>query len=223
MRAIFFLKSLLIISAALVVLIYFLYRTNSWPLGLEALECLIAFLILVASVFFVEKFRNILSKPFEKRNIIAGLYIGILWTLEISMNNIIQPGLPLRDNLDDIFWAIIACLILYLSISSSFKTKKIFDGIKAGVLSGFSTGVIACFTALILIVFGMRLIESDAINKIEWLGMKDKSHYPNMAAYFAYETLAGAIMHLVILGLIMGLLLGIIGGTAGKLFALLKK
>jgi hypothetical protein len=37
-----------------------------------------------------------------------------------------------------------------------------------------------------------------------------------MAAYFAFETLAGALMHLVVLGLVMGAALGIVGGTIGR-------
>jgi len=37
-----------------------------------------------------------------------------------------------------------------------------------------------------------------------------------MAAYYAYETFAGAFLHLIILGIFMGLLLGLLGGTVGK-------
>lgn len=36
-----------------------------------------------------------------------------------------------------------------------------------------------------------------------------------MAAYFAFETLARALMHLVV-GLVMGAALGIVGGTIGR-------
>ena len=49
--------------------------------------------------------------------------------------------------------------------------------------------------------------------------MKGKTKYPDMASYFAYQTFAGAIMHLIILGIIMGLLLGILGGLTGKLIS----
>ncbi len=38
-----------------------------------------------------------------------------------------------------------------------------------------------------------------------------------MATYFAYQTLAGALLHLVVLGAILGLILGLVGGALGKL------
>ena len=74
------------------------------------------------------------------------------------MNNIIQPTLPLRDHLDNIFWIIIAVLILYASYKNAFDNKKIIAGIKAGFFSGFASGIIACLTALVIICFGMKLL-----------------------------------------------------------------
>ena len=47
MKSISILRSALAISAVLVVLIYFLYPTFSWPIGLEALECLLAIMHLI--------------------------------------------------------------------------------------------------------------------------------------------------------------------------------
>jgi hypothetical protein len=136
------------------------------------------------------------------------------------MNNVIQPRLPLRDYLDNIFWAIIALLILYVSFKDAFNERKIFAGIKAGFFSGFASGIVACITALALICFGMKLLLlKDPVNIAEWADMKNKTAYPTMASYFAYQTFAGAIMHLVFLGIVMGLLLGIIGGLLGKLFS----
>jgi hypothetical protein len=38
---------------------------------------------------------------------------------------------------------------------------------------------------------------------------------PTLAAYLAYETLAGAFLHLIVLGLGMGVLLGVAGGALG--------
>jgi hypothetical protein len=37
-----------------------------------------------------------------------------------------------------------------------------------------------------------------------------------MASYFAYETFAGAFLHLTVLGIGMGALLGVVGGVVGK-------
>lgn len=213
------LKTLLISSAVLISLIFLLDRGLNWPVGLEGLECLVSFIVVIVSIFLIKKFQIQLSDFLSQKNIIFGIYIGLLWTIEIGMNNIIQPRLPLRDNLDDIFWAIIACFIFCLAIKDSFETNKISKGIKAGFVSGFSSGAVACATALILIAFGMHLLLTDQVNIAEWKNLNNQNQYPNMAVYFAYQTMAGAMLHLVVLGAIMGLLLGIIGGLLGKLFS----
>jgi hypothetical protein len=213
---------LLIISVVLVLVVYFQYPAWEWSLRVEAGACLISLIILIGLILLIKKFENELSDK-SKKNLTAGFYFGLIWTIEISMNNIIQPGLPLRDHLDNIFWGIIAVLILYVSFKDAFSTKKIVAGIKAGFFSGFASGIVACLTALILICFGMKLLLKDPVNISEWSDMKGKTNYPDMASYFAYQTFAGAIMHLIILGIIMGLLLGIIGGLTGKLFSLKLK
>ena len=51
----------------------------------------------------------------------------------------------------------------------------------------------------------------------EWAERGAESGAPTMAAYFAFETLAGALLHLVGLGLIMGILLGAGGALVGTL------
>jgi len=209
---------LLIISAVLVLIIYLRYPALQWSLKIEAGGCLISLVILIVLILLIKKFKNELSDK-SKKNLNAGLYFGLLWTIEISINNIIQPRLPLRDYLDNIFWGIIALLILYVSYKDAFDTRRIITGIKAGFFSGFSSGIVACLTALILICFGMKLLLKDPINIAEWSDMKGKTNYPDMASYFAYQTFAGAIMHLIILGVIMGVLLGIIGGVVGKLLS----
>jgi hypothetical protein len=38
-----------------------------------------------------------------------------------------------------------------------------------------------------------------------------------MATYFAYDTMAGALGHLLILGLAMGVVLGAVGGLSARL------
>jgi hypothetical protein len=210
---------LLTISAVLVIVMYLWYPALQWSLKMEAAACLISLIILIVLILLIEKFKKDLSDK-SKRNLNAGLYLGLIWTIEISMNNLIQPRLPLRDYLDNIFWGIIAILILYLSYKDAFDTKKITAGIKAGFFSGFGSGIVACLTALILICFGMKLLLKDPVNIAEWADIKGKTTYPNMASYFAYQTFAGAIMHLIILGIIMGALLGIIGGCIGKLVSL---
>ena len=159
----------------------------------------------------------------QERNVALGIGIGFLWTIEICINNLIQPGLPLRDNIDDIFWVIIALLILIIAIRETYLTNRLQSGLKSGFWNGISSGAIACLTALIFIVFGMKYLLIDPINLKEWSGLNinEKSAGPDV--YFAYQTFAGAIMHLVILGVIMGLFLGTIGGLIGKTLQILKK
>jgi len=222
MRSIVVSQSLLIISAVLIIVMYLLYPALQWSLKLEAGACLVSLTILIVFILLIEKFKNKLSGS-SKENLKAGLYFGLIWTIEISMNNIIQPKLPLRDHLDNIFWGIIAVLVFYVSYKDAFHTRKVSAGIKAGFFSGFASGIVACLTGLILICFGMPLLMKDPVNVMEWTDMKGITKYPGMASYFAYQTFAGAIMHLIILGIIMGLLLGIIGGVTGKLVSFKHK
>ncbi|GHO55090.1 hypothetical protein KSB_35650 [Ktedonobacter robiniae] len=152
-----------------------------------------------------------------------GLGAGLFWTAEISMNNILMFGLPLRDILDDLFWAVIALIILGASLQWTYKTNDIHIGMNVGFWSGLSSGAIACLTGLIFVVFGMPLLLHDPLNLAEWSARGATSGAPNMAVYFAYQTLAGALGHLVVLGAMMGLVLGLLGGALGKVGYVLRK
>ena len=199
----------------LVTTIFFLYRPESWPIGSEALGCLISFVLLTITLTFLWLKKKKLIDDNQKRNIEFGLYFGLLWTIEISINNFLKPELPYRDIIDNIFWAIITLLILITAIHDAYHSKKYLSGVKSGLWTGFASGAVACLSALLLIVFGMRYILSDPLNIKEW---SDKVPVPNasgMAVYFAYQTFAGAIMHLFILGIIFGLITGFIGGLIG--------
>jgi hypothetical protein len=222
MKSEFFLKSVIAGSLLLIITIYLLYRGPDFPFGKHALYCLVAALVLALTFFFLWKARLRWLDLARDRNVGTGLMVGLLWTVEIGMNNIIHPGLPLRDIIDDIFWAVIALLILAASVNSAWKSDKISQGIASGFWTGLSSGAVACITALTLIVFGMGLIRHDPLNIREWLDMKSGAGTGSMAVYFAYQTLAGAIMHLVILGIIMGLILGCLGGLIGKGLAILN-
>jgi hypothetical protein len=68
----------------------------------------------------------------------------------------------------------------------------------------------------------MKLILLDPLNIKEWSDVKMTIKTPGMDVYFAYQTLAGAIMHLFILGALLGLLLGAIGGILGRILSILK-
>jgi hypothetical protein len=205
----------ILLSIILVISVYFSYRPYSWPVGSEAFGCLASIILMTAGLLILWIFRDKIINDLQKRNVALGLGFGLLWTLEISINNLIRPGLPLRDNIDNLFWAIIAILILTVAIRDAFKTNKFLNGVKSGFWSGVGSGAVACLTALIFVVFGMKYILMDPLNLKEWTDIKSTENSPGIDVFFAYQTVAGAIMHLFILGALMGLLLGIIGGILG--------
>lgn len=213
----------IVLSIILVISLYFIYRPYSWPAGLESLGCLVSIILMAAALLTHWIFRDKIINDLQKRNVALGLGFGLLWTIEIIINNLIQPGLPLRDNIDNIFWAIIALLILITAIRDAYQTNKFLKGVISGFWSGVSSGAVACLTALTFVVFGMKYLLTDPLNIKEWTDIKAKENSPGMDVYFAYQTFAGAIMHLFILGAIMGLFLGIIGGFTGKTLHLFKK
>jgi hypothetical protein len=213
----------LVFSIILIISIYFLYRTYSWPTGLEAAGCLISVILIAAGLLIFWLLRDKFINDLQKRNVLLGLGVGLLWTLEIIVNNIIQPDVPLRDNIDNIFWAAIALLILSISIRDAYQTKKMLKGIMSGFWTGISSGAVACLTALIFIVFGMKYLLLDPVNFREWTDIKASENTSGMDVYFAYQTLAGAVMHLFVLGAIMGLFLGIIGGLIGRTLRYFEK
>lgn len=218
------LRILLLCSILLVSVIFFSYRGFGWPFGKEGTEGISVFAVLLVILFLqVLLSRKKTANPlrFEK-DIFFGLMVGLLWTLEIGLNNLIIPPLPARDFYDNVFWAVIAAAILVYAGYRSFQTN-LKDGVLAGFSSGLGSGAVACATALLFIVFGMRQLLSDPLNLIEWSKRGAASNTPDMSVYFAYQTLAGAILHLLILGLIMGLFLGIVGGIIGKSLRYLVK
>lgn len=144
------------------------------------------------------------------------MLLGLFWITEISINNFVAPPLPVRDIIDDVFWALIALSILAFAVSCAYRMERITTGIEVGIWSGFVSGSLACCMALSVIIFGMRFITHDPLNIAEWAVRGADSHAPSMAAYFAFETFAGAFLHLIVMGIAMGGLLGIVGGAIGK-------
>jgi hypothetical protein len=223
MKPVNLIKIILFLCLILSTSIFFMYRPIRWPFGFEAIICfassILFFLLLVA-------FRRLETKFIDnqqKTNIIFGLSVGLLWTIEISINNFIQPGLSNRDIIDNVFWGIISLILLIKIIGDAYHSGKIISGIKTGLWTGFSSGLVACMTALLLIVFYIKFIIKDPLNVKEWRDMRGVSYSKDMAVYFAYQTYAGAILHLYILGLLFGLIFGILGGFIGKGLRLLKK
>jgi hypothetical protein len=72
-------------------------------------------------------------------------------------------------------------------------------------------------------VFFIKFIIKDPLNMREWRDIKGLSYSKDISVYFAYQTYAGAMLHLYILGLLFGLIFGILGGFIGKGFRLLVK
>lgn len=150
-----------------------------------------------------------------------GIILGLLWTLEISVNNFFHPPLPGRDIFDDIIWAVIGIVILIVSTITSINAKKMVTGIKTGFWLGLGSGFAASVTALLFATVGIKFILSDPLVIEEWAGQA-ATQTMGMQTYFVYQTLAGAFLHLVVLGIGMGAVLGLLGGLIGKILKICK-
>jgi hypothetical protein len=207
---------IVLISAVLVVVVASAY---SYSLS-TAIEAVVGVIILLAATSFLWFYRRQVNQhgiaPANNRDLVIGIVLGLLWVIEIGINNFIAPPLPLRDIIDNIFWGVIAFSIMLLALRRAYQANNLVQGIRAGLWSGFASGALACSMALGMIVFGMGYITHDPLNIQEWSVGGSSSAAPTMAAYFAYETLAGAFGHLVVLGIAMGGVLGVIGGIFGK-------
>lgn len=146
-----------------------------------------------------------------------GLLVGMLWAVEIGINNFIAPPLPARDTIDNLLWAAIAGLILLGSLVAAFRAGRFQAGVAFGGWSGLASGGVACSMALAVVVFGMHFLLHDPLNQAEWAARLPGETAPSMAAYFAYQTLAGALLHLIVLGGGMGLVLGLVGGGVKRI------
>ena len=214
-----FATSLFCISVFATMLVPIVALTYSYN-TLTAAASGLGFVLLVGADWFLWAFRkrsNQSSNPIPAPNALrVGLILGLLWAVEIGINNFAAPPLPARDHIDNLFWGVIAVSILVLASMRAFQAGSLVRGIEAGTWSGFVSGLVACCAALAMIVFGMRFILSDPVNIAEWAGRGSGANAPTMAAYFAFETFAGAFGHLIVLGIAMGALLGLIGGGIGK-------
>jgi hypothetical protein len=204
------------ISAALVPIIAVQYSYTTTTLALSVA----GFVILLVVAGFVWRVGRQPGQPatllVRHQASMLGLLLGLLWIVEISINNFIAPPLPARDLIDDSFWGLIALSIFVFALSSAYHLDSIRAGIAAGIWSGLVSGMLACMMALAVIVFGMAFITRDPLNVAEWAARSSASAATTMAAYFAYETFAGAFLHLLVLGIIMGGLLGAAGGLLGR-------
>lgn len=149
----------------------------------------------------------------------AGVIFGALWVIEIGYNNFIAPPVAIRDPVDDLIWAAVAIGMFAISAIGARRARRVAAGIRVGVWSGLVSGLMACLMALLLVVFGMRFLLADPANIQEYAVRGPTSGFPDKAAYLAYQTMAGALLHLIVLGVVMGALLGCLGGLLGVLAA----
>jgi hypothetical protein len=219
----FILRAILTISIFLSITVFFVYRPFSWPFGSEAIGCWFSVILISIGVTYLWKRRDTIINKSQRRNVSFGLCLGLLWTIEISINNFLRPGLPSRDIIDNLFWAVIVLLIIIAAARDTYQSDKIINGVKSGFWTSLASGAVASLTALLIIVFGMKYVLLDPLNQKEWSDIEATVNSPGMAVYFAYETFAGAIMHLFILGAVLGLVLGFLGGLSGKLLRTFKK
>lgn len=155
----------------------------------------------------------------------TGLAAGILWILEISFNNVLPPAIsvPQRDTVDNIVWLVIVLMIFATSIIGAIKTASFSSGVLIGLWSGLVSGLLACLAGLALVVFRIDLLLRDPLAQAEYTIRGPSSGAPDMASYFARDTMAGAFGHLVLLGIIAGLLLGVLASVSVRIARALRK
>jgi len=154
----------------------------------------------------------------HRRGVAAGLLGGLLWVLEIGFNNVPPPTVSTgraRFVVDNGAWAAIALIIAGAAATSAFRARRVGAGVRAGWWAGLVSGLLACLTGLLLVAAGMRLLLRDPLLIAEYAARGPASGAPDLATYVAYETLAGALGHLLVLGLALGALLGALGGLLG--------
>lgn len=142
----------------------------------------------------------------------AGIALGAMWLLEIAVNNFVQPEARSRDTFDNIVWATISLVTVAIATLRAIRARSWIHGVCTGVWAGFISGLFACLMALLVATVWNDWLTRDPLMIAEYLARGTASGAPDIATYAAYETLAGAMLHLVGLGIIGGALLGALGG-----------
>jgi len=103
--------------------------------------------------------------------ILIGLVLGLLWAIEIGINNFIAPPLPARDIITSLLGSHRACDPWPLALWRARQTgQPACVPLKPGPGGGFASGLVACLAALAMIVFRHGFITSDPLNLAEWSG-----------------------------------------------------
>lgn len=154
-----------------------------------------------------------------RQGVSAGVLSGLLWVIEIGFNNLVPPDistLAARRWVDNGIWGVILIGTVVVGAVGAAHTRRIVEGIRAGFWSGLVSGLFACLMALLLVAVGMRFLLRDPINMQEYAERGATDGAPDMATYFAYQTMAGGLYHLLLLGCVFGVVLGALGGVIGK-------
>jgi hypothetical protein len=158
-----------------------------------------------------------------RQGALTGLVGGVLWVFEIGFNNFLPSTVSTdqaRFVVDNSVWAIVALLMAGVATVNAFRARQMLAGIRAAFWSGLVSGLAACLMGLLLVVVWMNFLRRDPSMIQEYADRGPASGAPDFATYLAYETLTGALLHLLLTGIIQGALLGVVGGALGRLGAL---
>lgn len=200
------------VDAGLTLFIGWRYAYNS-ETTIDATLATLALLGVAVGLAVLGRFsKRVATSPTVWWAVVVGLALGVLWVLEILINNLLAPPLPARDIIDNSFWAAIELITFVGAFAIALRSYPIVQGVEFGAWSGLVSGLIACTAALALVAFGMHLLTTDPLNVAEWAELGAQSGTPSIEHYFAFETLAGALGHLLVLGGGLGMLVGLFGG-----------
>jgi hypothetical protein len=205
------LRWLIYLSIVLTGTVWLVDRGRGWPFNGHLPEALAAFALLVAAAAAVRGFER--GEQVDDRMVGFGLAIGVLWVAEILFNNLLHPSLPGRDRIDDGLWALVALLIFLAVYHADARDQPAATGLWLGAASG----AVACATGLLFATVGIHAITTDPLSRREWNSVGHGGS--TIRSYWAYQTLAGSLLHLVVLGAVMGVGLGVAGGALRRAVA----
>jgi hypothetical protein len=150
-----------------------------------------------------------------------GIGLGLLWMVEIGVNNVFPAdriALGSRDAIDDAIWALISLLTLGAGAVAARRAGSVAAGTSIGLWSGIVSGLLAYLGALLVAVLFPGAAERDP----DLLSKFPASGYPDLPTDAAYSLIGpwpigGGAAHLWLLGIGAGLLLGALGGLIGSI------
>ena len=170
-----FLLAGLAASSLLVVLVFIRYPGDASTKTAHFGSMLLALLLILAVTIFVG-WRGARVQPPEKAadtnvGLVIGLITGCAWVLEISFNNFVDPSVSTaaaRYVVDNGFWALISLAILLASFVRAIQQRQFGAGIRVGVWSGLTSGLISCLMGLLLVTVWMPFLLRDPLNIHEY-------------------------------------------------------